>query len=603
MSLTMVVKYIRHESFLMIQRSKHGALFLSVSANILRFFGPFFLFSSNTRPNFRNPNSLSRNPEMSTNRPINSRVRRRITHEFTYDSDAPSPEVSEILSSDVTTICSLLSESSGQFRNLDDLLKKFKHKMESNLVLGVLMNYRELGRMNTLEFFSWAGLRLGFRFDDSVIEYMADFLGRRKLFDDLKCLLMTVSSSKGQVSCRTFSICIRFLGRQGRIREALCLFKEMQTDFNCVPDNLVFNNMLYVLCKKETSGDLIDAALAIFRRIESPDTFSYSNILVGLCKFGRLESAIDIFYEMGRAGLVPTRSAINILIGELCEMSMKEESIEKVRVADVRRPCTILVPYVGPKSGVIQPATEVFWSVHDSGLLPSAFIINRLILELCRLRKIEDAVKVLKVVENKKLRCVDESYTILIRALCELRQVDEACRLLGWMVSQGLKPKLVVYKSIICLLCKLGSVEEAERLFEIMNKKRCPPDNVTYTALIHAYGRAQNWEAAYGLVVEMLGLGWCPHYHTYSLVDSLLKEHGRVDLSLKLEGKLETQILHKHCKAGQLEAAYEKLSSMVEKGFYPPIYTRDVFERAFQKSGKWKIARELLEKLTEHAQK
>jgi pentatricopeptide repeat protein len=60
---------------------------------------------------------------------------------------------------------------------------------------------------------------------------------------------------------------------------------------------------------------------------------------------------------------------------------------------------------------------------------------------------------------------------------------------------------------------------------------------------------------------------------------------------------LESQILHKHCKAGQLEAAYEKLRSMLEKGFYPPMYVRDAFEHAFQKYGKLEIARELLENM------
>ncbi|OVA04609.1 Pentatricopeptide repeat [Macleaya cordata] len=300
---------------------------------------------------------------------------------------------------------------------------------------------------------------------------------------------------------------------------------------------------------------------------------------------------------MGRVGLVPTRSAINLLIGELCVLSWKEEQIEKVRVHNFRRPFTILVPNVNSNCGALQPATRVFWGIHSLGLLPSAFIINRLISELCRLRNIEEAVEILKVVEDRKLTCLDESYTIVIRALCEVRKVDEACQYFGRMVSLGLKPKLVVYNSIICSLCKLGSVEEAERLFEIMNKRRCAPDNVTYTALIHGYGGIRNWEAAYGLLMEMLGLGWCPHFHTYNLVDSLLIEQGKVDLSRKLEGKLDAQLLQKYCKAGRLESAYEKLSSMLEKGFYPPIYTWNVFERAFQKAGKWKIARELLERM------
>ncbi|KAF9624460.1 hypothetical protein IFM89_011468 [Coptis chinensis] len=421
---------------------------------------------------------------------------------------------------------------------------------------------RHLGRRTTLEFFSWAGFEMGFCFEDSVIEYMADFLGR-----------------------------------EGRIKDALCLFEEMEVELNCKPDNFVCNNMLYVLCKKETSGEFIDKALMIFRKIESPDVYSYSNILVGLCKFGRIESAVEVFHEMCSANLVPTKSAVNFLIGQLCRLNTNEECLERVRVRNFRRPFTILVPNVGLDGGAILAAVKIFWLMGDLGLFPSPFIINQLISELCRLRKIDEAMEIFWVVEKKRLNCLEESYTIVIRALCDVRRVEEACQLFGQMLSQELKPKLVLYNSLICMLCKLGNVDKADRLFEIMNKRRCGPDNVTYTALIHGYGGAHNWEAAYGLLMEMLKMGWCPHFHTYSLVDKLLKEHGRSDLALKLEGKLDIQLLNKHCKAGQLEASYEKLSSMLERGFNLPVYARDAFIRAFQKAGKREIALDLLKKV------
>ncbi|KAM1302392.1 hypothetical protein ACFX2H_013329 [Malus domestica] len=434
------------------------------------------------------------------------------------------------------------------------------------------MNYKQLGRSKALDFFSWAGFQMGFRFDDCVVEYMADFLGRRKLFDDMKCLLLTVSSHKGRVSCRAVSICIRFLGRQGRIREALCTFEEMESKFGCKPDNLVYNNVLYVLCKKESSGHLIDFALAVFRRIESPDTYSYGNILVGLCKFGRFETAIEVFGDMCKSGVVPTRSAVNALIGELCSFSAKGGAVGKVRVRNSCRNFTILVPKVGGNSDAIQPAVGIFWAVYKVGLLPSTFAIIRLLSGLCQLGKVEEAVEILKAVEGKKLSCVGEGYCIVMKALCSHGHVEITSHMFGRMLSQGMKPKLAVYNSIICMLCKLGNLDDAGSVFKMMNKNRCLPDSMTYSALIHAYGEAKNWEASYGLLIEMLGLGYSPHFHTYRLVDKILRENGQMDMCLKLERKLETQILQKLCKDGQLEAAHEKLKSMIGKGFHPPAY-------------------------------
>ncbi|KAH7514452.1 pentatricopeptide repeat-containing protein At1g12775, mitochondrial isoform X2 [Ziziphus jujuba] len=513
---------------------------------------------------------------------------------------APIPRVLDTVSPQVNAICSLLCNHSQQTVTIDNLLKCFKENLSSNLVLQILMNYRQLGRIKTLEFFSWAGLQMGFKFDDSVIEYMADFLGRRKLFDDMKCLLVTVFSCNGQISSRTFSICIRFLGRQGRIREALCLFEEMESKFRCKPDNFVYNNMLYVLCKKESSGQLIDLALTIFRRIELPDTYSYSNVIIGLCKFGRFETALEVFVEMYRAGLVPTRSVVNVLIGKLCSLSEKEGEIAKVRVKSMRRPFTILVPNVGVKSGTIQPtvhAVQVFWAVHHLGLLPSSFVIIQLISELCRLGKTEEAVEILKVVEDMKRSCLEESYSIVMKALCKHHLVEEASHLFGRMLSQGVKPKLSDYNSVICMLCKIGNLDGAERVYKIMSKNRCLPDSLTYSVLIHAYVEARNWEAAYGLLIEMLGLGLSPHFHTHSAVDKLLRENGKMVLCHKLERKLESQNLLKLCKENRLQLAYEKLNSMLEKGCYPPAYVRDAFEHAFEKRGKLQMAREVLGKM------
>jgi pentatricopeptide repeat protein len=210
---------------------------------------------------------------------------------------------------------------------IDSVLDCYKGELTSKLVLSVLMSYNHLGRTKTLKFFSWAGQKMDFQFDDNLIEYMVDFFGRRKLFDDIKCLLKTIVAHQGQVSSKALSICIRFLGREGRVDEALSLFDEMESVFGCKPDNLVCNNVLYVLCKKQSSEEMIELALSIFHKIESPDTYSCSNMIVGLCRLGRFEAALEIFRKMDKVGVHPTRSAMNVPIGDLCLMSSKEGSV------------------------------------------------------------------------------------------------------------------------------------------------------------------------------------------------------------------------------------------------------------------------------------
>jgi len=68
-----------------------------------------------------------------------------------------------------------------------------------------------------------------------------------------------------------------------------------------------------------------------------------------------------------------------------------------------------------------------------------------------------------------------------------------------------------------------------------------------------------------------------------------------LDLCVKLDRKLENQKLQKLCRGGELDAAYEKVKSMLEKGIPLSAYAKDIFEQVFQKCGKLKIARQLLE--------
>ncbi|XP_049932444.1 pentatricopeptide repeat-containing protein At1g77360, mitochondrial-like [Nymphaea colorata] len=592
----------------MIRRNLAHAILFSLSQNNITTItfpsSPFSSFCHQHFPHLPPPSRQSRKklpPATDGIYRTNPLVHRSLPERSRTSLPKPLPDCAS--RRDVQRVCSLLC----LYRDpdFDHLFDGSISEFDSEMILGVLMNYRRLGRKTTLAFFSWVGFRLGFRFDDRVIEFMADFLGRRKLFDDLKCLLKSVSSHGGSVSPRTVAISIRFLGRQGRIGEALSLFEEMEAQFGFVPDNVVFNNVLYVLCKKTpldessiNSMAVIDTALSMFRRIECPDKYSYSNIIVGLCKFGRWETAQKIFHEMRDAGMMPTRSAVNMFIGELCASKVGNGRTGKIRISDQYRSISILVPAFRNSSDCLEPAVDIFWWFWDMGVLPSTFVLTRFIQGLCSLRKMDEVLKILKVVEEKGLEFVNEWYPIVIRGLCDVGSLDEACEMFWKMLSHGLNPKLKTYNALISALCEAGDLKEAENVFSVMNKKRCAPDGATCTSLLHGWCRCDNWEAAHELMNQMLDVYLCPDAKTSDSVGKLIRKHGHVDLSLKLQAKMEAVILRNHCKAGRLGPAYEKLSSMLARGIYPPLYVKELFEDTFWDAGKWEEARDLLKQMS-----
>lgn len=506
----------------------------------------------------------------------------------------------------VQNICTLLSEEANQGNSkIHSILRRLRFNLTPEIVLGVLKNYRRIGRDRALQFFSWAGNRNGYRHDNIVVDYMADFLGRRKLFDDLKCLLKTMSAERsGLVTPRTVSIAVRYLGRAGKIDEALLVFEQMEQKYDVKPNNLVFNNVLYILCKssavnREHMVSCVEKGLLIFEKMDSPDTYSYSNVIIGLCKIGRVEEAMIIFDEMQGDGVMvrvsPTRTAVNNLIGELCAANMKQGSVSisnvKVKGSSSTLRIDILVPNLKSKN-YLDMAVGIFWKTSDLGVFPSVFVMNMLLEELCRSRKVEFALKIFSLMADRGLRRDGQTYHIIIQALFKIGRSSEASGIFSQMISDGAKPDVLMYNFVISSLCRAGNLRDADNYFDMMKKKRGLPNNVTYTALIHAHCKADNWQAASTLLNELLGLGWSPHSHTFNLVDGLLRKTGKIDIAEKLLLKMESLHIHNDCKAGDWEAAYQKVKKMLERGSSPHVYTLDLVEQALRKAGKWGVVQE-----------
>ncbi|GLJ25864.1 hypothetical protein SUGI_0495610 [Cryptomeria japonica] len=371
------------------------------------------------------------------------------------------------------------------------------------------------------------GRQSDYHHTNAVVDYMADFLGRRKLFDDLKRLLKEMSASGSNlVTSRTASI-------------ACCGGRA----FGC------------------------------------------------LCRKG-VEQALGIFEEMCRNGIRPTRSAVNILIGNLCDANKKNPFIQNVKVLGS---LDILVPNLSNKNH-LESAKGVFSKVGELGLFPSAFVVKMLIDEVTSCGKVEEALKIFNLVLDRGLRQDEETHHIILQALVNVGRIEEAHRIFSKMIAEGLKPKFFTYNLVISALCKGGYLKDAEEYFYLMKKKQIPPNNVIYTALIHGHCKADNWQAAVAWMDELLGLGWCPHSPTVALVDSLLRKTKKHDIADKLWQKIECLRIHKDCKSGKWEAAYRNVNKMLERGFSPQVYTLDLVDRTLRKAAKWEMAQELLQK-------
>ncbi|KAG0456400.1 hypothetical protein HPP92_024188 [Vanilla planifolia] len=102
------------------------------------------------------------------------------------------------------------------------------------------------------------------------------------------------------------------------------------------------------------------------------------------------------------------------------------------------------------------------------------------------------------------------TYNTLINGYCRKGRVEEALRLFKVMFRRGVEPDLVSYKILMKGLCKEGRVWEAQQLFDKMRQRGLAADEACYGILVLGYCWVGKMRKAWLLLQEMIGGGYIP---------------------------------------------------------------------------------------------
>ncbi|CAN4112246.1 unnamed protein product [Withania somnifera] len=172
------------------------------------------------------------------------------------------------------------------------------------------------------------------------------------------------------------------------------------------------------------------------------------------------------------------------------------------------------------------------------------------------------------------------TYNTIIGSYCKTGKVDEAVKLLKLMQVRNLEPTVITYNAIINGLCREGRMNE---IFEEKRGKGLIPDEVTYNTLANGYCRG-NFLQALVLHSEMLRNELSPDVVTYtSLINSMYKT-GNLHHAMELFDQLRagglyanertyTTLIDGFSLQGFMNKAYKLLNEMISNGFSPSIVT------------------------------
>ncbi|KAG0541196.1 hypothetical protein BDA96_03G475400 [Sorghum bicolor] len=392
-------------------------------------------------------------------------------------------------------------------------------------VITVLRELREYP-IKALAFFRWAEQQQGYTHSSVAYNAMARVLGREESVPEFWDLIRELNAAGMHVDIDTYLKLSRNFQKRHMVREAVELyelmmdgpFKPSQQDGPIIirrislgrsPDlelvNRVVNKFeaVWGVKTKElldgvhralTSNGKFDEAAEIVQTMRDqghqPDNVTYSQLVYGLCKAGKLEDARKVLDEMEAEGCVPDLKTWTLLIQGYCS------------------------------AGDVDRAVQYFTEMIEKGLDADADLLDVILKGLCSHEKVEEAYSLfVEMVDKAELRPFQGICQRLIGDLLRVNKLEEALALLKTMKTCKFPPFVDPFPPYIA---KHGTVEDARNFFKALTVKTSPAPAV-YVDVLKLFFAEGRYSEAQELLYK------CPnhirkHPHVTKLFESIKVE-------------------------------------------------------------------------------
>ncbi|XP_058225745.1 pentatricopeptide repeat-containing protein At3g61520, mitochondrial [Rhododendron vialii] len=369
-------------------------------------------------------------------------------------------------------------------------------------------------------------------------------------------VLHEVMNAAGDVQAPTCNALLTGLGRNRDFPRMNKLLAEMKEN-GVQPDVITFGILLNHLCKFRR----VDEALEVFEKMSggsgsegfsvTPDTILYNTLIDGFCKVGRQEKGLVLVEQMRSHGCEPNTVTYNCLIDGFC------------------------------KAGEIDKARELFDVMNKEGMLPNVITLNSLVGGMCKHGRINSAMEFFNEMQGKGLKGNAITYTALINDFCNVNNIDKAMELFNDMSKVECSPDAIVYYTLIAGLTQAGRLDDASFIASVMKKNGFCLDVLSYNILIGGFCRKNKLDKAYGMLKEMDQAGVKPDGVTFNTLISYFSKVGDFSTAHKFLRKMVDEglmpsvvtygaLIHAYCLVGNLDDAMKLFREMSSGSRVPP---------------------------------
>lgn len=339
---------------------------------------------------------------------------------------------------------------------------------------------------------------------------------------------------------------IKVYGKNGMFEEAIDLFYRIPK-FRCVPTVLSLNSLLFILCRNKECLRIVPQLLLKSKcmniRLEES---SFSILIYGLCRIGRVDFAIKLLNYMINDELHPNGRMYSMVLSSLCrQKSVNMTSIEVMCVwEDMKRagfrPCKEdfcnVIKFLG-RQGKGKDAFDVLVEMKREGIKPDVKSYTMALYglveesEFCRVEELFDELLIFGLVPDV------HTYNVYIKGLGKQKKANDAYLMIGSMEELGCPPNLMTYNTVLEAFCKVDELSKAREVWSEMRKKGIELNDRSYRLMLDALVTGGEVIEACKMLEEMLSKSFLPMFCTFDKIICSLCHEGLISEALHtLEG-------------------------------------------------------------------
>ncbi|KAH0453533.1 hypothetical protein IEQ34_017857 [Dendrobium chrysotoxum] len=385
------------------------------------------------------------------------------------------------------------------------------------------------------------------------------------------------------------------LVRAGRCEEAESVFSEM-ISLGIAPDSVAYSILVKMYCfhhKRFVSARNI-IQLMVDRGCER-DVVTYSTVIAGLCRAGKIDLASELMEKMRSLGCPPDVVSYNVLIHAFCNKGdfAEVERILRESSHNGWEPDSVSYnTYISGlcNMGMTDEALKQLDVMLEKALHPTEVTLNILLGMLCRDSKITEIIFFLARSFELGLDVGAASYNTAMTRLCEIGEFSAVLKLLSDMLKKGIRPDVQTFNIVIMSLCRAGKLHKAKHIFK---SKGFTPDIVTCNILLHEFCLAGEFAEFHQLVAELGSGQVSPDAITYNIIVDGLCWDGKFSKAIEFVRSIDLEFKSDHVahlafglvKGGRVGDLLRLLGEMIEKGLLLDVRLFEFMIQAFCKKG------------------